>query len=204
MRAGQGQANHRSPTTAKNVLLVLGVVVALALASGALVARQMAKQKVPVPQPMMSGLAHAVASIDPLDRLLIGSGDRTIVTEFLTIERVWIDSCERTTKGIGPSEPCDRQPYFERALVRAVAKGADCMPEKPKEESISFALEVNHKLKTTRLFAGRSGTVKGAQAKPVVACVQKFLTEPAWDSIPHDHPRYVIGVLALYRAEKRQ
>ncbi|MCL2825385.1 MAG: hypothetical protein FWD57_15445 [Polyangiaceae bacterium] len=154
----------------------------------------------------MSAFAQSAASIDPMELLLSGTGDMKISTDLLTIEKVWVDSCHRsaTRPNLAPIGQCDRQPSFERALVRAVIQGAECMPEKPKDETVSFALEINHSAKTTRLFPGRSGSLGVTQSKPVVACVLQKFAEPAWDNAPRDHSRYVIGVLARYHAQKRQ
>jgi hypothetical protein len=176
----------------------------LVLAAGALFAWSRHDVKVATPQPVMSGVVRGAASMDPLTLVLAGSDDMKVTTDQLSIDKVWIDACQRPGPGRTPADECDRQPFFERALVKAVVQGADCMPEQSREESISFTLEVNHKRRTTRLFAGRSGTLSKTQATPVVACVQRSLEEPDWESIPHDHTRYVIGVLTRYPAQKRK
>ena len=186
------------------ILAVLGGLTALVLIAGALFAWRRHDVKVAAPQPVMSGVVRGAASMDPLALVLAGSGDMKVTTELLAVDKVWIDACQRPGPGRTPPDQCDRQPFFERALVRAVVRGADCVPEQPRDESISFALEVDHKRRTTRLFAGRSGTLSKAQAKPVIACVQRSLEAPDWESIPHDHTRYVIGVLARYPAQKRK
>ena len=203
MKTGRRQA-AKGRFSAPVVVAGAAVLLAIVMVSAAMVVRWKSSQTVGTAQPMLSAVARAAASMDPLDLVLTNPGERKITLETLTIEKVWIDTCERSRPSRVPSEPCDRQPAFERALIRAVARGAECMPEKPKEESISFALEVNYAKKTTRLFAGRSGSISGAQAKPILACVKGHLVEPDWDSSPHNHNRYVIGVLARYPAQKRQ
>ena len=203
LRTGSIRANKGWSERPWNVVAAVGVVLVVLVAWGLIIRRDSSREATSL-KPVLGAVAHEVGLINPLDFLLAGSTDRKLTTELLTVERVWIDACQRSDTVRTPADQCDRQPFFERALVKAVVMGAECMPERPKEESISFALEVNYKAKTMRLFAGRSGTVTGAQAKPVIACVKPFLAEPDWGSVPHDHTRYVIGVLVRYSSEKRQ
>ncbi len=194
----------RSSPRHRQIVAVLAGVLALGLiAAGLLVWRQRGV-KVAAPQPVMSAVVRGAASMDPLALVLAGSGDMKLTTDLLSIDKVWIDACQRPGPGRTPPDECDRQPFFERSLVKAIVQGADCMPEQSREESISFALEINHERRTTRLFAGRSGTLSKAKAKPVIACVQRALKEPDWENLPHDHTRYVVGVLARYPAQKRK
>ena len=202
--AQRPQPNRTQFITQRNILIAISVVLVLAIASGGLFYQWKSTRKVAAPKPVLGELARGAASIDPLDMMLSAPGDWKITTDILSIEKVWIDSCARPGRERTLPEQCDRQPTLERAVVKAVVLGAECMPERPKEEKISFAFEVNHRQKTTRLFAGRSGTMSGAQAKPVIECVKRNLAEPDWDNIQHDHTRYVIGVLARYPAQKRQ
>lgn len=154
--------------------------------------------------PALSAFAQQAASADPVDLALATGDDLRVKTDIVTIERVWIDACQRPGLGRTPPDECDRQPYFERALVKAIVENGKCAPERPKDESISYALEVHHRLRKTRLFVGKSGTLRASDAKTAVDCVARALPEPDWDSIEHQHTRYVIGALATYPAVDRQ
>jgi hypothetical protein len=52
--------------------------------------------------------------------------------------------------------------------------------------------------KRLKLFAGRSGTLRGRQARAAIQCVERALPQPDWQSLTHTHTSYVIGVLATY------
>ena len=161
------------------------------------------------PKPEKPALALAefvreATSAKPIDIALATDDDLRMKTDIVTIERVWMDTCQRSGPGRTPPEKCDRQPFFERAVVKAIVENGGCAPERPKDESISYALEVQYRTRKTRLFVGKSGSLRAADAKAAVACIERALPEADWENLPHDHTRYVIGVLATYPGEKRQ
>ncbi len=151
----------------------------------------------------LEGFGVHIRDTKPLDLALRFGDSLRFQTEGVSIERVWIDSC-RSGSGRTPPDECDRQPFFERALVKTILENGGCAPELPKDETISYTLEVNHRQKRTRLFAGRSGSLGGKPARSAVKCIEQFMPKPQWESLKHDHTRYVVGVLAAYPAEQRQ
>jgi hypothetical protein len=200
---------HPSPSgpgpTKPPVVLIASVAFGLivVIVAGAVAWRKLYSVPLETTEPVMAGFARQAASADPID-IALAAGDLRLKTDVLTIDKVWIDTCQRPGIGKTPADQCDRQPFFERGLVKAIVKNGDCAPERPKDETLSFALEVNHRTRKTRLFVGSSGTLGGADAKSAIACVERALPAPDWEGIPHDHTRYVIGVLASYPAQKRQ
>jgi len=154
--------------------------------------------------PALAEFVREATSAKPIDIALATDDDLRMKTDAVSIDRVWMDTCQRTGPGRTPPDQCDRQPFFERALVKAIVENDVCAPERPKDESISFALEIHYRTRKTRLFVGRSGTLRAADAKAAVNCIERALPEPDWEKLPHEHTRYVIGVLATYPGEKRQ
>lgn len=189
------------PPTALITSVAVGLIVAIV--AGAIAWRALFSVPPETTEPVMAAFAKQAASADPVD-VALATGDLKIKTDILSIDKVWIDACQRPGIGKTRAEECDRQPFFERGLVKAIVKNGECAPERPKDETLSFALEVNHRTRKTRLFVGSSGTLAGADAKSAVACVERALPEPDWEALPHDHTRYIIGVLASYPAQKRQ
>jgi hypothetical protein len=95
-------------------------------------------------------------------------------------------------------EQCDRQTLFEEALLKAIQENTSCAPEKGGSGSVNFVLDVDHKAKKLRVWAGKTGSMKRAQRKKVVSCVNKALPTPDWAAIAHQHQKYQIAVLATY------
>ncbi len=196
----------RKPQVPKQLITASGVLVAFAVAV-ALAVLLGYDLVVPTPrsvQPCLAAFVGSASARQPIDVALASGSDMRMKTDLVTVDRVWIDSCRRPGPGRTPPKECDRQPFFERALVKAIVQHANCAAEHPKDESISYALEVDFGRKKTRLFAGRSGSLRAAEAKPALECVRKALPEPDWNDLAHDHTRYIIGVLATYPAVERQ
>ncbi|PIE05345.1 MAG: hypothetical protein CSA75_05230, partial [Sorangium cellulosum] len=77
---------------------------------------------------------------DPTKTLLAAALDGGVQTDNIKLGRVWVDSCQRAGVGRVPAEQCDRQPFFEEALVKAVLDNVACAPKLSKGGSISYAL----------------------------------------------------------------
>lgn len=135
---------------------------------------------------------------DPSKSLLAAALDGGVETEKIKLGRVWIDSCYRAGVGKTPAEQCDRQPFFEEALVKAVLDNTACAPKLNKGGSISYAMKIDYRRKRVTLFAGKSGSVRRSTARPAVECVEQAIPKPTWEALPHQHTRYVIAVLATY------
>lgn len=145
-----------------------------------------------------SALVSASRPPDPSATLVAAALDGGVETEQVKLGKVWVDSCFRSGGGKVPAEQCDRQPLLEEALVKAVLDNVTCAPKLEKGGAISYALKVDYRRKTLNVFAGKSGTVRRNHAKDAVACVERSLTQPTWETLPHQHERYIIAVLATY------
>ncbi len=97
-----------------------------------------------------------------------------------------------------PPEQCDRPAYFEEALLKAIQENASCAPEKAGGSSINVVLDIDHKGKRIKAWAGKSGSMKAAQRKKVVECIRKAMPTPDWAALAHQHQKYQIAVLATY------
>lgn len=155
------------------------------------------------PSPVASSDATSSAAsisrppVDPAKSLLAAALDGGVQTEAIGMGRVWVDSCKRgNTRATG--DQCDRQPFFEEALVKAVLENPSCAPKSGKQVSISYALRVDYGDKTVQVFAGKTGSVRKKDAQPSIDCIQQMLPPPSWDVLPHQYTKYIIAVLATY------
>lgn len=97
-----------------------------------------------------------------------------------------------------PPEQCDRQTPLEELLLKTLQETPACAPEKGASGSINFVLDVDHKTKKLKVWAGKSSTLKKAPRKKVLACVARALPTPEWAQLIHQHQKYQISVLATY------
>jgi hypothetical protein len=152
--------------------------------------------------PVDAGSASAVVSAAPppdtTGTLVAAALDGGVKTEQVTLGRVWIDSCQRAGPGRTPPEQCDRQPYFEEALVKAVLENTACAPKLQKGGTISYAMKVDYRRKQVSIFAGQSGSVRRSTAREAIRCVSRSLPTPDWEPLQHQHTKYIIAVLATY------
>lgn len=104
-------------------------------------------------------------------------------------------------KGLAGSqaERCDRLPFFEEGLTKAIVENSSCAPISSSEESVSFVLTVDFSQKKLHLWPGRSGSLRRPRANDLVRCVLRDIPTPEWSTLPHQHRRYEIGVMATYR-----
>lgn len=135
---------------------------------------------------------------DPEKAILAAALDGGVETDAVKLGRVWIDSCYRPGPGRTPAEQCDRQPFFEEALVKAVLDNTACAPKLPKGGSISYAMKVDFRRKKVSVFAGKSGSIRRSRAREAIDCVERAIPKPSWEALPHQHTRYIIAVLATY------
>lgn len=115
----------------------------------------------------------------------------------VTVGEPKIAKCKKTGAKTLP-EQCDRQPFFEEALVKAVRDNASCAPMLPSGGTINFVLDVDFKTKKTKVWSGKSGTVKKKAAKEVLGCVGRSIPTPDWTQVPHQHTKYSITLMASY------
>ncbi len=97
-----------------------------------------------------------------------------------------------------PPSRCDHIEFFEDGLARAIQENASCAPETKTGATVSFVLDFSFRRKTWKVYRGQSSTIPEARTKELFRCVKKSIPTPDWDSIPHQHSRYVINVKATY------
>lgn len=141
----------------------------------------------------------AAVPVDAAGNALAAALDGSAVsTNDITLEKVRMVKCQRPGPGRTTPDMCDRQPFFEEALVKAVLENTSCAPKLPKGGSVSFALKIDYKKKTFHLWAGRSGTIRGKRAAPVIDCVSRALPQPNWDTLGHQYTIYTIALQAVF------
>ena len=141
-----------------------------------------------------------IAAVDPTEVLVGDALDDGVETKNVKLGKVWIDKCEKPGPGRTPPEQCDRQPWFEEALVRAILENTACAPERTGEGTVSVAMKVDHRRRQVKVFAGKSGSIKGRASKGLIKCVRRSIPKPDWDSLKHEHTNYIIAVMATYPA----
>jgi hypothetical protein len=145
-----------------------------------------------------SASASAAPTTSSAQTLIAAAMDGGVNTEEVTLEKVHIAKCIKAGPGATSPEQCDRQPFFEEALVKAILENTSCAPKTAKGGTLSFALKVDYKKRKTTLFAGKSGSIKRKPAADVIKCVTRSIPTPDWDAQKHDHAIYVVNVLATY------
>lgn len=94
-----------------------------------------------------------------------------------------------------PVEQCDRQPYFEEALVKAIRDNLSCAPQVSSGGTINFVLDVDHKAKSMKVWGGKSGSIKRNRRKEMLSCVSRAMPTPDWAQIPHQQTKYQVAVM---------
>lgn len=97
-----------------------------------------------------------------------------------------------------PPERCDHLTFFEDTLARAVKENVSCAPSTTTGAQVSFVLDIDFRKKLRKLNRGKSTTLSKDQSKELFTCVEKALPTPDWDSVPHQHARYVVSLTASY------
>ncbi|MCS6898810.1 MAG: hypothetical protein RMJ98_03725 [Myxococcales bacterium] len=95
-------------------------------------------------------------------------------------------------------EQCDRQNHFEELLMKTLRDSPQCAPEKGASGTINYVLDIDHKTKKLKLWAGKSSTMKRTARKKVVHCINQALPPADWAQVIHQHPKYQISILATY------
>lgn len=123
----------------------------------------------------------------------------------LTLGDVWISKCEKPGPGRTSPSQCDRQPWFEQALVRAVKENVSCATvpgsSKPLVGRMSVVMRVDYAKRSVDFIAGKSGDIRGARARGLLKCLKRSIPQPEWDALGHEHVKYLIAVMATYDAE---
>ncbi|MCA9642435.1 MAG: hypothetical protein H6718_05285 [Polyangiaceae bacterium] len=119
-------------------------------------------------------------------------------------ERVRLGPVQRVKCSASPAAKgqegalCDKLPFFEEALAKAVKDNVDCAPKTGKEGSINFAMSIDFDKKRISVFPGQSGDWRGPQAKRTTQCVSRSLPPAQWDTIQHQYRYYLFAILATY------
>jgi hypothetical protein len=95
-------------------------------------------------------------------------------------------------------EQCDHVTFFEDALSRAIRENALCAPSSEKGVSVSFVMELDFRRQKLKIYHGQSSSIGRAQTKELFRCVERSMPTPEWDTIPHQHAKYVVSVTATY------
>ena len=106
------------------------------------------------------------------------------------------------TQQTGEGGLCDALPLLEGALRQSIVSNVDCAPHGNKEGSINYVLEVDFSQNRLNVFAGKSGSWRGARVRRAVTCVQRSLPPLPWTEIAHQHQYYAIAILASYPADE--
>jgi hypothetical protein len=127
-----------------------------------------------------------------------GSGSSQQQPKGVSLAEAKLIKCTKGGSGKTPVEQCDRQPFFEEALVKAIRDNVSCAPLLTSSGTVNFVLDVDHKAKKLKVWAGKSGSIKRKSRKEVLGCVKRALPTPDWSQIPHQHTKYQIAVMASY------
>ena len=153
--------------------------------SGSLEAQAVSTGAAPPPKNASAKNASATAKDDALGK-----------SEPLSLGDVWIDKCEKPGAGKTPPDRCDRQPWFEEALQRAVRENSACAPDK--NGTLSVVMRVDYPRRKLEVFAGKRGTIQGRAAEGVLACIRRSVPDPPWNTLEHEHTKYIIALVATY------
>jgi hypothetical protein len=97
-------------------------------------------------------------------------------------------------------EKCDHVGPIEELVTKAIAeRGAACIPPLASAQTVSFVVDVSFKRKKMKMKDGKEGsTMPAATRKRLVACLEKGLTAPNWETLAHAHQRYVFQFLSTF------
>lgn len=195
------QATRKGPDTEppSRVHLAIALVAGLTLIAFPLflwVRPSIDSSEAPAASASIEALAAASSDLEPAEELEEATVESK--SDQVTLGKVWIDKCEKPGPGKTPPEQCDRQPWFEQTLVRAVLENTACAPERPSGGTVSIVMRVDHRRRKVDVFAGKSGSIRGRSAAGLMKCIERSVPEPNWDSLAHEHTKYIIAVLATY------
>lgn len=108
--------------------------------------------------------------------------------------------CGASSRGAGQEGGlCDRLPFFEEGLVKAIRDNADCAPKATKGGgTINYVLTIDFTGRRVNVFPGASGSWKGPAARKAAQCVKRTLPAPDWTTLQHQYKYYSVAVLATY------
>ena len=118
-----------------------------------------------------------------------------------SVQRV---KCGASARGGQEGSLCDRLPFFEEQLTRAIRDNVDCAPKIAKEGSINYVLTVDFRVRKIHVFPGQSGSWRGPAARKAAACVKRALSAPEWATLNHQHKYYSLALMATIAPRSRR
>lgn len=112
--------------------------------------------------------------------------------------------CGSSSRSAQEGNLCDRIPFFENELAKAVRDNVDCAPKQSKEGTINYVLSVDFTGRKVHVFPGASGSWKGPAARKAAGCVKRAFGAPDWNALQHQYRYYTIAVLATYAVPPSQ
>jgi hypothetical protein len=177
--------------------LILGLVVGLVLVAVPLYLWRRPEPDASSPPdagPSDAGIVSSVDGAVPYVPLLDAAAvaPRVKLGPFQTIR------CEDPGPGRTPPERCDHIGFFESALARAIEENVLCAPTSKQGVTVSFVLELDFRKKKHKIYHGKSSSLSREQTQSLFRCVRRAMPTPDWASVPHQHSRYVVSVVASY------
>ncbi len=142
--------------------------------------------------------SDAGAAASDADAPALASVDAGPVSDRVKLGNVLRVKCGASARGGQEGGLCDRLPFFEDQLTRAIRDNVDCAPKANKEGSINYVLTVDFRARKVHVFPGQSGSWRGPAARKAAACVKRALSAPDWAGLTHQHKYYSLAVLATY------
>ena len=116
----------------------------------------------------------------------------------LTLSEPKIIRCVARNGGRVSEERCDHVNALEDTLSRAIRENLACAPVSTTPFTVSYVLSIDFERNKLHLWAGRSGTLKKRSASELVRCVEHAIGQPDLSTLPHQHERYDVNVIASY------
>ncbi|MSP23883.1 MAG: hypothetical protein EXR75_01720 [Myxococcales bacterium] len=182
------------------VQMILGLLVGLVLVAVPLYLWRR-PERASLGAPASEGSADAASKsrvADPSAPSHVPLVDAPAAASKLRLEPFKTVRCSDAGPGKTPPERCDHITFFEDALARAVKENVLCAPATKTGTTVSFVMDLNFRRKALHLFRGKSSSLPAAQTKELFSCIAKAMPTPDWDSIPHQHARYVVNLTVAY------
>lgn len=144
---------------------------------------------IPGPPTVFFGDAGASVAID--------AGGRTV-----TFSEPKYLKCQDPGPAKTAPEKCDHLGPIEDLVTKAIAdRVGSCLAPLATPQTVNVIVDVSFKRKKMKIKEGKDGsTMAAAQRKKLVACVEKGLVAPNWDTVGHAHQRYLFQFLATFGA----
>ena len=95
-------------------------------------------------------------------------------------------------------ERCDHITFFEDGLTRAIRENTLCAPETTTGATVSIVMDIDFRRKKLKIYRGKSSTLPSSRTKELFNCIKRAMPAAEWETIPHQHARYVVNTKATY------